>query len=194
MGWDAVFLARHGETLWNKQRRRQGQLDSALTAGGLEQAEHHAMRLLPHAIDAIFASPLGRAVATAQVIGERLRLTVEVVEELAEVDHGRLAGLTREEIDARYADEWARRSLDKYAWRFPGGESYADADTRAGRALARLATYAAHRPLIVSHEMIGKMLQRHLLGLSVDEALACMHPNDVIYKIDPVRGLRHEID
>ena len=180
-----MFLARHGQTRWNVERRRQGQLDSPLTALGVEQAQRHVLVVERHAIDGIFASPLGRAATTARIIGARLGLAVEIIDELAELHHGRFAGLTNDEINARYPGELARRSADKYRWRFPGGESYADADVRAGLALERLARYSARRPLIVSHEMIGRMLQRHLLGLDPAQALARTHPNDLVYAIDP---------
>jgi len=65
------------------------------------------------------------------------------------------------------------------------GESYADADLRAQHALVGIGMRPVHRPLVVSHEMIGRMLQRHLLGLDPRDALARAHPNDVIYAIDP---------
>jgi probable phosphoglycerate mutase len=74
--WDRVFLARHGQTEWNLQRRRQGQLDSALTSSGVEQAHRHAALLQPNAIGGIFVSPLGRAMATAAIIGGHLGLSV----------------------------------------------------------------------------------------------------------------------
>jgi probable phosphoglycerate mutase len=112
-------------------------------------------------------------------------LTLEVVDELAELDHGEFSGLVAEQIDARFPGERARRAADKYQWRFPGGESYADADARAGRALEQVRLRAARRPLLVSHEMIGRMLQRHLLGLDPHAALTRAHPNDVVYQIDP---------
>lgn len=180
-----MYLARHGETVWNKVGRRQGQLDSDLTDKGLAQARQHASRLVGRGIDAIFASPLGRALTTARLIGESLGLTVKVVDELAEVHHGDFAGLSNAEILLRYPLEVARRERDKYTWVFPGGESYAAADTRAGRILALLGQ--VDRPLLVSHEMIGRMLLKNLLGLQADEALRRSQPNDVIYEVDPAR-------
>jgi probable phosphoglycerate mutase len=189
--WDCVFLARHGQTEWNLERRRQGQLDSPLTRGGVGQAHRHAAMLRPHAVDGIFTSPLGRARTTADIIGGHLKLPVMVIDELAEVHHGRFAGLTGEEINARYPDDWRQRSTDKFRWTFPDGESYADADVRAGHALTQICRCHARRPLVVSHEMIGRMLHRHLLGLDPYEALARVQPNDVIFRIDPgARSIR----
>jgi len=82
------------------------------------------------------------------------------LEDLGEVHHGAYAGFTNEQIELRWPGELARRAHNKYLWRFPGGESYADADERAGRALAAVAEHQVRRPLLVSHEMIGLMLGR----------------------------------
>lgn len=183
---ESVFLARHGQTRWNLVRRRQGRLDSPLTEAGVEQAHRHASLLRGREIDRIFVSPLGRAVSTARIVGDSLGLTIEVIEELAEIDHGEFSGLVDEQIDARFPGLRALRAADKYGWRFPGGESYADADVRAARALDRVSRQPARRSLLVAHEMIGRMLQRHLLGLDAAAALARSHPHDVVFEINTV--------
>ena len=95
-----------------------------------------------------------------------------------------MAGLRGEEIEATFPGALSRRAADKYGWRFPDGESYADGDTRAAAALHVIAARGSVRPLIVSHEMIGRMLLRNLLDLSPAEALAYGHPHDVIYRVD----------
>lgn len=188
MSCEVVLLARHGQTEWNLVGRRQGQLDSRLTARGVEQASRNAAALRGHAVDAVFTSPLGRAVSTAEIFARALGAATVVVEELAEVHHGRFAGLTDAEIERRHLAEWGRRARNKYHWRFPGGESYADADRRAAAALARIDRHRADRPLIVSHEMIGRMLLRHLLDLDLHDALDRRHPHDVVYEVDPHAG------
>jgi probable phosphoglycerate mutase len=66
----------------------------------------------------------------------------------------------------------ARRSSDKYWWRFPRGESYERGATRASLALGRVATEGSRRPLLVTHEMTGRMLLKVLLDLDPAEALA----------------------
>jgi broad specificity phosphatase PhoE len=108
-----------------------------------------------------------------------------VVDGLAELDHGGFSGLVDEQIDARFPGQRQLRAADKYGWRFPGGESYADADARAARVLDQVSRRPARRPLLVAHEMIGRMLQRCLLGLDTATALARSHPHDVVYRIDP---------
>ncbi|MBP2330331.1 putative phosphoglycerate mutase [Kibdelosporangium banguiense] len=184
---ERVLLARHGQTEWNLQGRRQGQLDSPLTEQGFEQARRNAELL--DAVDIVFTSPLGRAVSTAKIFAEHLGATVMVIDELAELHHGRLAGLTNNEIKQQHNNEWHRRTQDKYRWRFPDGESYADVDERAATALTLIEGHAADRPLIVSHEMIGRMLLRRLLDLDPADALRRHHPHNVIYEVIP--GFAH---
>lgn len=189
-GFGEVYLARHGETVWNATGRRQGILDSPLTGQGRDQAARVGALLATRTVDGIYSSPLGRAVATATIIGRRLNLPVTIIAELSEIDHGTLAGLTDAEIEERYPEEYEQRSRDRYHYRFPYGESYADADRRAAAGLARIGRQSTRHPLLVSHEMLGRMLLRHLLGLSTADALAWRHPHDAVYCID-ARHRRH---
>jgi broad specificity phosphatase PhoE len=177
------FLARHGQTEWNTCGRRQGQLDSPLTPAGVAQAHHIGELLADHRIDGVFASPLGRALTTATICATRLRVPVVTLPTLAEIDHGAWAGLTDAQIAEAYPEQYRRRNADKYHFRFPGGESYADADRRAVAALVAIADHHVSRPLVVSHEMIGKLLRRHLLGLTPNEALRWNHPHGVVCRI-----------
>ncbi len=99
------------------------------------------------------------------------------------LDHGDMAGMTNEEIERAFPGELARRSLDKYQWRFPNGESYADADLRAASALCQVAESGSSRPLLVTHEMIARMLLRNLLTLEPKEALTLGLLHSVIYRV-----------
>lgn len=186
--FEVVYLARHGETEWNRRGRRQGQLDSPLTVRGKSQADAVAGVLEGCRVDAIFHSPLGRAAQTAQIIATRLHATPTELTEPAEVHHGDVAGLTGDEIDTRFPGMMAARDRDKFLWRFPGGESYADADARATSALAAIAATSVRRPLLVSHEMIGQMLLRQLARLDPAAALATSQPNNVVVAIEPTTG------
>ncbi len=181
---EVVLLARHGETEWNRLGIRQGQLDSGLTERGRAQAVRLGETLADLRPDGVFTSPLGRAAVTAEMCGERLGLDVTVLDELAEVHHGEMAGLTSSEIEERFPGRMARRAADRYEWRFPGGESYADADRRGAIALRRIATSGSLRPLVVSHEMIGRMLLRRLLGADLATALTWVQPHDVVFRVD----------
>lgn len=155
-----------------------------MTAEGLASTHRVAITIANLPVDSLFSSPLGRAATTAKIFAELLNLTPTFIDELGEVDHGELAGLTNDEIERSYPGELARRSSDHYRWRFPAGESYEDADRRAALALQRVAATGVRSPLLVSHEMIGRMLLRNLLHLAPDEALTTRQPHDIVYRID----------
>ena len=98
-----VYLVRHGQTAWNTQRRRQGQLDSPLTPDGLLHAETTANLMTAMNADRVFSSLLGRARTTAAVIASTLALPIDVIDDLREVHHGRIAGLTDAQIERDHA-------------------------------------------------------------------------------------------
>lgn len=181
---ERLLLARHGQTVWNVEHRLQGQLDSPLTDEGIAQAHMIADRLEGAGMLTVCSSPLGRAMRTAAIIAERLGVELIEVPELAEVDHGALAGLTWEEIDVTYPTAREERAANRYGWAFPGGESYAQARSRARKALSSCGWASEGTPLLVSHEMIGRMLRAELRGLDAGNALALRHPHGVVFEID----------
>lgn len=92
------------------------------------------------------------------------------------------------EAPAAWPGHEEAQARDKYSYRFPGGESYADADLRASRALAWVTRSGARAPLLVSHQMIGRMLSKNLVGLDNTRALRFSHPSDLVYKVHPRLG------
>lgn len=181
---ERLFLARHGQTTWNLEHRLQGQLDSPLTDQGVAQARAIGERLASAGIVTVCSSPLGRAWQTATIIAERIGADLIEVPELAEIDHGALAGMTWEEIDEVYPTVREDRAANRYGWAFPGGESYAQARARARKALSNCGWATTGTPLLVSHEMIGRMLRAELRGLDASNALALRHPHGVVFEID----------
>jgi broad specificity phosphatase PhoE len=192
MSWDfeRVFVIRHGQSEWNVDGRRQGQLDSPLTEEGRSSAERVSARLLRLNPDALFSSPLGRAWSTAQIIDAVLDVGIRSEAGLSEIDHGHLAGLTDDEIERSHPGLLAKRRSSLYAWRFPGGESYADGDLRAAAALRRIERNFARSPVLVTHEMIARMLVRNLLGLGTDEALNRSFTQGTVYQIIPPNDIQ----
>lgn len=186
---DLTYLGRHGKTAWNSEGRKQGQLDSPLLEDGWDHARLLAGFARQYEVDAIFTSPLGRARKTAQVCADVIGANMTVIDELAELHHGSMAGLTWPEIQLRFPGQLEQRQEDKYRWRFPGGESYADVDIRAGKALKLISgARPSRRPLIVSHEMIGRMLVRNLLGTPPEDALALEQPHDIVFEVNVAAG------
>lgn len=69
-----IYLARHGETLWNKTQRLQGQLDSKLTSLGKIQSLSIAQKVAVKNISLIVSSPLGRAMESATICQQHLNV------------------------------------------------------------------------------------------------------------------------
>jgi len=87
-----IYLARHGETLWNKTQRLQGQLDSELTSLGKTQSLDIAAKLATKNINVIISSPLGRALQSALICQKKLNITHYISESLMERNLGTWQG------------------------------------------------------------------------------------------------------
>jgi broad specificity phosphatase PhoE len=131
-----IYLARHGETSWNRAGRWQGWTDVPLNETGHEQALALAERLRGEGISRVVASDLSRARQTAEIVARTLAVTgVEVDVDLRERGFGCFEGLTREECEARYPDEWqSYRAETKLP---PGAEPFELVGERMHRAVRR---------------------------------------------------------
>ena len=147
-----LLITRHGQTLWNLERRYQGQSDSELTDEGVRQARLLGRRLADERVDAVYASDLRRAWRTAELaIGGR-GLAVARDPAWREKGYGAWEGLTRAEVAARYPEQWQYYGFDRANVAPPGGESLRDVQRRVVAALAALQQW--HRDdavLVVTH-------------------------------------------
>lgn len=163
-----ILLARHGETPWNAEGRYQGQEDIALSPVGEAQARALGERLCEVRIDRAVASPLQRALRTAQLaLGETRQGQLATDSGLMEIAHGEWEGLLASEIRARDGERL-------HAWRhtphevlMPGGESLQHVLDRAWLALARAAhgLGAGDTLLVVAHDAVNRVLLCHILGI-----------------------------
>lgn len=122
-----LYIIRHGETVWNAEKRMQGHHDSPLTLKGVAQAEHYA-KILTHHIDKndninkhnienfdFVVSPLGRTQRTAQIVLDSLNLKKDIISEplAKERNHGIWEGQSCTVIAEHYKkqqDQWNYRS------------------------------------------------------------------------------------
>jgi broad specificity phosphatase PhoE len=103
-----IMLVRHGETQWNLENRIVGHTEIGLDPTGQRQVELLARALGEEKVDAIYSSPLRRAVETANVIAKEHGLDVVTDDALKEVDAGELDGVAIEEVVRRYGNFWIR--------------------------------------------------------------------------------------
>lgn len=94
-----IYLFRHGETDYNKQRKTQSTVDIPLNETGLIQAKNNANFFMDKGVEHIYSSPLIRAIQTAKVVADLLNIEIEPVDDLAEIDLHFIDGLTYDEVD-----------------------------------------------------------------------------------------------
>lgn len=131
-----VVLWRHGQTSWNLERRFQGTTDIELTEDGVGQARRAARLLASLRPDAIVASDLRRAAATAAELTALTGLEATYDEGLRETYAGEWQGLTHEEIIARYGDQYAAWKRGESVRR-GGGELETEVADRAAPVVLR---------------------------------------------------------
>ncbi|WP_053367669.1 histidine phosphatase family protein [Bacillus sp. FJAT-27245] len=150
-----IGLIRHGITEWNSLGKAQGVTDIPLNKIGRKQASDVGDRLLQEEKwDMLFTSDLSRAVETAQIIGSKLDLPVDHVDErIREINCGKIEGTTEEERIQKWGDNW--RELDL------GMERFEDVAKRGIHFIEEInRIYSGKRILVVSHgALIGLTLQ-----------------------------------
>ena len=151
-----LYLARHGETEWNRIGRWQGATDIPLSDIGREQARLLADRLCDRRITRVYASQLSRALETAQIIAARLGAPTPTADpRLRERGYGAFEGLTREECAQRFPGLWEQYLVDRRVVP-PGAEPQAEVIERITAAMTEIAAEAEGQSdpgaiLVVSH-------------------------------------------
>src|SRR5436309_12533211 len=106
-----VFMVRHGATVVSAEDRFAGATDVALSDEGREQTRRLAERLSHEKIAAVYASPLGRTVETAQILASPHMLEVQTRDGFREISHGHWEGMKRREVEEKFPnaiDEWEK--------------------------------------------------------------------------------------
>ncbi len=94
-------VIRHGETIWNKERRYQGSLDTSLTAKGKKQIQRFVSEISKFQPDIIFSSHLGRAIESANILCKPLGKKPKIDARLGELGFGAWEGKTAAELMAQ---------------------------------------------------------------------------------------------
>jgi probable phosphoglycerate mutase len=182
------YLVRHGESVYNLERRVQGQEDIELSARGHEQAQLVAAwsRTLSDGaatIGEIWSSPLRRARETAAVIAAALGLPLMVEERLCELHAGIFQGHLWADLETTFPEELSRwRSGDEH-YAIPGGESRAQLAARGRSALETLACRSTPGMIVVAHggvltAALGSLMGREhpLLAAAVEQPFPRLPP------------------
>ncbi len=156
-----LTLIRHAESTWNATGQWQGQSDVPLSPRGRLQARALATRMFGAEFDHAYASDLSRVVETAAALGA----PVLPDPRFREIDVGAWAGLTRDEVAARFADEVAALRRGR-AVRIGGGESMEEFEGRVDAAIDELRErHRDRRVLLVTHGGVVRALATRVLAV-----------------------------
>ena len=156
-------LVRHAQTVWNRDKKIQGQSDSPLTADGERQAARWGQLLKHWEWDRIIASDTGRARQTAELINVCLNIPLTIDSRLREQDWGQWVGKTIAQLKTEIPQELDEQVAAGWAFCPPGGEERRHVLKRSQKALLEAAArWPANNILVVTHEGVIKSLIYHL--------------------------------
>ncbi|MHB8573483.1 MAG: histidine phosphatase family protein [Candidatus Dormibacteria bacterium] len=169
-----LWLVRHGESTWNRDRRVQGQSDPPLSPLGLRQARAAARALAPVPIIAVYSSDLERAARTADEVARPHRLAVVREPRLREVHVGAWEGLTRDDLLSDHAQlyrTWREQGAANWDL-IPGGEGTAAFRARVDGVIDELVLRHPDGDIaVVAHGgVVHEILTRHSPGYPEGEA------------------------
>ena len=158
-----LFVARHGQTVWNLEDRISGITDVELTELGREQARDLACRMEDKNIDVIIVSPLKRAIDTANIVAEKCKVDVIVDNRLIEQNYGIYEGL-----NTKVPEFLANKRM--FAYKYPEGESMMQVAYRAYSLIDDIKEkYKGKNVMFVTHGGVCRAIHTYFYDLTNDE-------------------------
>ncbi|VAX39336.1 phosphoglycerate mutase family protein [hydrothermal vent metagenome] len=169
-----IYLVRHGATDANEQRPyvlQGASMDHSLSETGKQQANYVGMFLSKFDIDVIYASPMKRAVETAQAIASHHSLEVQTREKLVEVDVGKWEGMNWDDIMSQYPSEYKNFMSDPSTYSYYEGETYGDVLVRTQPVIEELLEkHVGKSIVVVAHNVVNRVIVANQLGLPLSKA------------------------
>ena len=160
-----LYLVRHGATQLTAEDRFAGAVGVDLSEEGSRQVQRLAERLADDGICAVYCSPLGRTVETAEILAKPHGLACGHKDGLREISHGRWEGLTRREVEERYPEEYTEWEADPFTFAPVGGESGLAVLARALPVLREIVVaHEGKTVLVVSHKATLRLILSSVLG------------------------------
>jgi len=160
-----IILVRHGETEWNVGGIYRGRADVALDGVGVKQAELLGKYLSGLKLDAIYSSPLRRALDTANIVARYQSVGAQVSDGLIDFNYGEWQGLPDKEVRKLYPALHSEWHTHPHLVEMPGGESLGDVEERVLAVVKEVVSKYKGSVVLVSHRVVNKVLTCSLLGL-----------------------------
>lgn len=155
-----IYLTRHGESVWNREHRYQGNAPVGLTETGRLQAQALAEALSEAGITLIYTSPTQRCAATADLVADRLNVPTVPDPRLREWEISEKVWGETSLRDRISSDDWKRLRTD-HDFSLPAGESLNAVIQRTLEASEEISRDAGNIPLIVAHQINVQLILTH---------------------------------
>lgn len=189
-----IYLTRHGQTEWNIERRLQGRLDSDLSTLGNENARLLGMHLSDVAFDAIYASPSGRTIKTANLIKGNQQVEIVPDADLQEVYMGNWEGQQQSEVEKQYPDEFAAFWRAPHLYHPTERESFQEVQDRAVKVLERvIKKHTNGNVLLVTHTVVIKTLLAHIKEIPLEKLWDPPYIHDTCLSVIEITGGKKHI-
>ncbi len=182
-----IFLFRHGQTVYNKNKIFTGWSDSELTKEGVAECKEIAQKLKNITPTKAYTSDLERAKRTLYIIlgDKKDKIPVVVDSRIKERDYGRLNGKSKAETEKQYPKEyplWHR----SYGVRPPGGESIEDVEKRVLDFLKELLPSLEKEDIVFisAHGNSLRPIRRYFEHISIEEMCSFEHPRAKVYEYE----------
>jgi len=160
-----IHLIRHGQVAGHGQPRYNGQTDVALTDLGVEQYHRLKERLAETPISGCYTSDLTRCVTGANIICGQFAVVPVRRSELRELNIGVWEGLTWQEIQSNWPEEWQARLSDLVNYRVPQGENLLDVQARVMPVIREIVErHKGQEVLVVGHGGVNRIVLLNAIG------------------------------
>ena len=178
---NTFYIVRHGQTDWNILGKTQGHGNSELTQKGEEQAFELAKAIKEYSIDDIYSSDLGRAIQTAQIIGNEIGVDVNETESLREMGFGDWEGLLIDEIKKDHAKTYETWRNQPHLANIPNGETLHIIKDRVDNFIKKLnEKYDNKHILLVSHSVTVRVMLLSFLNSGVENIYRIKQDNTAL--------------
>jgi broad specificity phosphatase PhoE len=161
-----VVLVRHGQTNWNTEDKYRGRIDVKLNKRGVHEARLIGKKLSKIPVSGIYSSPLLRALDTSHIIANFHTESVQILEELIDIDFGVWQGMERDEVIGKYPEIYSMWIKNPDRVKIPGAESLDDVRNRViGCLNFILSKQGSETVFVISHGLVNKVILCAVLGL-----------------------------
>ncbi len=161
-----LYVARHGQTLWNTQKRMQGWGNSDLTELGIKQAKQLGEALLPIDFNQIVSSPLGRTLETTKLVMGNREIDMVINEDFKEMGFGSWEGQSPDSLKTMHPNVYKSLWTNAPGYVPVDGETFEQVLTRVTRGIKQIVSdNPKGNVLLVTHGMIVQILLVHMKGL-----------------------------